>query len=204
MPAAPFWTPEQDADLIRIINGGASATKAGKHFGRTRSSIIGRVHRLQARGEKVQFKGSEERRARRAEASKAPAWTEGEIGTLRWCVAQKKTLAEAAEIIGRTPASVRLRAWKVNLRFVVKATPKTRLAVRKVEAIAGAGAPPPASASAPIPLRLTLAELESSQCKFVVSGRGAEALFCGSATGNILSHWCPYHRGIVYQRRGAA
>ena len=42
----PLWTPDQDDMLAALVESGASARQIGATMGKTRNSIIGRVHRL--------------------------------------------------------------------------------------------------------------------------------------------------------------
>jgi len=46
----PTWTPEQDAELIRLRHEGFSYSEIGRAFGVTRYAAIGRAYRLQRNG----------------------------------------------------------------------------------------------------------------------------------------------------------
>jgi len=44
------WTPEEDATLLRLQLEGFSAAEIGRTFGKSRNAVIGRLHRLRAKG----------------------------------------------------------------------------------------------------------------------------------------------------------
>jgi hypothetical protein len=49
------WTEEEDAALRRMVAEGMSASMIGGEIGRARNAVVGRVHRLKARGEAIRL-----------------------------------------------------------------------------------------------------------------------------------------------------
>ncbi|QRM35502.1 GcrA family cell cycle regulator [Microvirga sp. VF16] len=47
--------------------------------------------------------------------------------------------------------------------------------------------------------RTTLFKLRARQCRFIVSDKQPNAIFCGGET-QAGSSWCPWHRRLVYTR----
>jgi hypothetical protein len=45
-----MWTPEMDAIALRMVGEGKSRTEVGKTLGKSRNAVIGRLHRLRAKG----------------------------------------------------------------------------------------------------------------------------------------------------------
>jgi len=63
------WTPSDIAELRKLLDEKLSASQIGKQLGFSRNAVIGKVHRMQARGEAMKFarvQGQNEKPARKA------------------------------------------------------------------------------------------------------------------------------------------
>lgn len=153
MPRSDFWTPDQDALILRLQLEGKSASEIGRTIGRTRNAIIGRLARLRDRGI-----GLPKRTPQRRTTAPRP---------------QKPSSPRAMRLVEKSE-EVRAKAENVG-PGVYLAHPASRepWRVPKAEAFQ------PLPGTEPVPL----IGRPAFTCAWVVEGEGADALCCGERVG---------------------
>lgn len=63
---------DHDAEIIKLWDQGLTATQIGKHLGRTRSSILGRISRMREKGVDLEKRAHSSRKIKRGRGSGKP------------------------------------------------------------------------------------------------------------------------------------
>lgn len=228
MTALPDWRrmdpAERDLLLIQLCNDGLSAGKiAAKFSDCTRSSVIGRVHRLQKGGRQIELRGNYPRFApttweRMSPAEKNQAVKErmqqgrtyreigAELGVSNHLSvgAVVARLREAGELperdqresgaLGGAIARIKADRQKANLTALNIAVANEGRAEAPGISISRAAAFDPIRGVEPI----TLDQFTASTCKWAVDGlNGPSRLFCGAPKEPEQS-FCLAHRRLAY------
>lgn len=165
-----LWTPAEDEVILRLQLEGHSAAEIGRTLGKTRSAIIGRLHRLRQKG-----LGLPKQTPRARTAPPPPRKPSA-----------PRLIRSAGE---RVEKSEERRAKAANVGPGVHlAHPASRepWRVPKAEAFK------PLPGTEPVPL----IGRPAFTCAWVVGGEGAEALCCGQRASS--GSYCPSHRALAY------
>lgn len=163
------WTPEEDATLLRLQLEGFSAAEIGRTVSKSRNAVIGRLHRLRAKGLGLPKQSPRRLTVPRPETAPRKPSPPRQI----------RAVQLAAEV----------EAKKVNTgpgRHVGCPESRAPWRVPKSEAFK------PLPGSEPIPL----IGRPAFTCAWVVEGEGADALCCGERVS--VGAYCASHRAIAY------
>lgn len=126
-------------------------------------------------------------------------WTQEQIDSLTDMVRKGMSGPEICFHLGRSRGSVLSQANRLGLRLAHRVSPA---------AIEAQGKPPRdlegGMGTAPEGLlrNVSLLDLERNQCRWIASGRGTDALFCGAPTDEGKTY-CRYHHSRAYDKRRA-
>jgi len=166
-----LWTAAEDEVILRLQLEGHSAAEIGRTIGKTRNAIIGRLHRLRAKGLGLP------KQTPRPRTTPLPTRKPSAPRVIR---SAKPARVEKSEELRAKAANV---GSGVHLAYPTSREPWR---VPKAEAFR------PLPGTDPVPL----IGRPAFTCAWVVEGEGADALCCGQRVG--VSSYCPSHRRLAY------
>lgn len=196
------WTDDHDSELKSLVEKGYSSQQIGHIIGRTRSSVIGRCHRmgLALKGG-VLIKGAPPKKG-------GVKWTDAEDGLLRDLVNAGKSASEAANHIGKSKRACIGRAGRLGLTFKggvssisvnVSRSGKTvrggHVDWNRAKAIRAELKFDPTTQGDIEPRNLSIMDLEWRDCRWPVNSpaKGEEHLFCGHKRAHGSSYCAVHH-----------
>ena len=99
-PRNKFYTPEIDAQIMKMMDDGYTAEEIAQAFGRTKGAIESRIMRL---------------RGARGRCGSGFYWTPAQDAVIRELRAQGKSFPEIADQMGKSKEAVRKRARHIGL-----------------------------------------------------------------------------------------
>jgi len=181
MPAQ-LWTPDELATLLQMQMEGCSARAIGDRIGRTKNSVIGRLHRMGFC---------------KPAAQKRDRWQADKIATLKTMISAHTSADVIAHTLGVTQSAIRskLRREKLPPIHMLNAGHK-RVVIRR-----------PPNPQEPVSLRLSIFDLKSTTCRWPHGAQGS-LHYCGH-DAPIDRAYCDYHhelahcKGTYSERRAA-